>query len=83
MVRGRFGPFLSSLSSSATTDESSESESPLSVLLSFSGLKLLLLTSGKNKKTLSDSVVYTGQCTNGSQTFFSEGIFFHRVCFLE
>ena len=51
IVRGLFGPFLSSFSSSPITDESSESElSPFSVLVSFSVLKLLLITSAKQAK---------------------------------
>ena len=51
IVRGLFGPFLSSFSSSPMTDESSESElSPFSVLVSFSVLKLLLITSAKQIK---------------------------------
>ena len=42
---------MSSLSSSPITDESSESElSPFSVLVSFSVLKLLLITSAKQLK---------------------------------
>lgn len=50
IVLGRLGPFLSSLSSSAITDESSESEfSAFSILVSFSLLKLLLATSARKE----------------------------------
>ena len=52
IVLGRFGPFLSSFSSSAITEESSESVlSAFSVLVSFSVLKLLLITSKRKKNT--------------------------------
>ena len=50
IVLGRFGPFLSSFSSSAITEESSESElSAFSDLVSFSVFKMLLITSAKKQ----------------------------------
>lgn len=48
IVRGLFGPFLSSFSSSPITEESSESElSAFSNFVSLSFLKLLLITSAE------------------------------------
>lgn len=64
IVLGRFGPFLSSFSSSAITEESSESElSAFSDLVSFSVFKMLLITSVKKqvkgKKRITGKLLWT------------------------
>lgn len=64
IVLGRFGPFLSSFSSSAITEESSESElSAFSDLVSFSVFKMLLITSAKKqikvKKRITGKLLWT------------------------